>query len=575
MPHTPYRARRYLTPEIDLDDWSQLEPFFTELLERRPDSAAALEEWITECDELTAAVAESGAWKYIRMTCQTDDDERREAYYHFIREIEPRLKPLLFEFQKLYLANPHLEELDPIRFEVYNRSTRTAVELFREENIPLQTEVEEQSQQYGRILGGMTVDFRGEEKTLQQMTIFLKDADRDTRREAWILTAQRRLQDRAELDELFDSLLQLRHQIARNAGCDDFRAYRWRTGGRFDYTPADCLRFHEVIEETVLPLVVEQRRLRREVLGLAELRPWDLSVDLFLERPLRPFERSEELVEGVIDIFDRLHEGLGDKLREMRRLEHLDLDNRKGKAPGGYNCPLPETGVPFIFMNAIGLHRDLTTMIHEGGHAVHSFLARDLALLEYRHTPAEVSELASMSMELLALPHLERFYADERDRDLAVYQQFNGILELLPWVAAVDAFQHWIYTNPEHSPGERTERWQELVERYLVPEVDWSGREEVLRTLWHRQLHIFEMPFYYIEYAIAQLGALQIWRNHARDGREAITAYLRALAMGYSRPIPEIYRNAGITFDFSPEVVGELMTAVGEQLREVTERLRG
>jgi oligoendopeptidase F len=574
MPATSDSNRHFLKSDVDLDNWSELEPYFKQLLTQRPDSATAMEEWLAAGDELMAAIGENGAWKYIRMTCQTDDEERSEAYTRFLREIEPKIKPLYFELQQQYLANPHHEELDHRRFEVFNRSTRNDVDLFREENIPLETEVDEKSQHYGMINGGMTVDFQGKEHTMQQMGVFAKDADQEIRREAWTLTAQRRLQEQTKLDGLFDELLQLRHQIALNAGFADFRDYSFRRKGRFDYTPDDCITFHQVIEKTVVPRVNELKRMRREVLQLDALRPWDMGVDLFIDQPLKPFGRSEELVEGVIDIFNKLHPGMGDKIDRMRSMNHLDLDSRKGKAPGGYNYPLPESGVPFIFMNAVGLHRDLTTMIHEGGHAVHAFLSRDQPLLEYRNTPSEVAELASMSMELLALPHLDRFYPDQRDRDLAIYEQFSGAIELLPWVAAVDAFQHWIYTNPQHTSEERSEQWMSLMQRFMAQEVDWSGLDDIQRTLWQRQLHIFEVPFYYIEYAISQLGALQVWRNYQHDEKKAMADYLQGLKMGYSRPIPEIYQAAGISFDFSENLIGELMTAVGDKLQDVTGRLR-
>ena len=575
MNSTPYRTRQLLKSDTAMEDWSALEPCFQQLLAQQPASAADLEKWLAGFDELLAAIGEDGAWKYIRMTCQTDDKARADAYTRFLREIEPQLKPLVQQFQQQYLANPHLEELDDRRFEVFNRSVRNEVALYRVENIPLETAVAEKNQQYSSITGGMMVRFRERDYTMQQMELFAKDADRNTRRAAWTQSAERRLAAREELDQLFDEQLQLRHQIACNAGFDNFRDYIFPAKGRFDYSAVDCQNFHTVIEQTVVPLVTELKQLRREVMQLDRLRPWDMGLDLFVDKPLQPFEKSEELVAGVIDIFNRLHPGMGDKIDQMRQLGHLDLDSRQGKAPGGYNHPLEETGVPFIFMNSVGLHSNLITMIHEGGHAVHSFLKRDQSLLEYRQTPSEVSELASMAMELLALPHLDRFYPDQRDRDLAVYQQFSRALELLPWVATVDAFQHWIYTNPEHNVAERTDYWEALIQRFMASEVDWSGLEETQRSLWQRQLHIFEMPFYYIEYAIAQLGALQLWRNFQVDGPATMNCYLDALAMGYSRPIPEIYQKAGISFDFSRELVGELMTAAGGVLQEVTSRLRG
>lgn len=546
---------RDLVPEqADLGRWSEIEPLFDELEERPLEQREQLEAWLIDISELASALSEEGSVRYIRMTCQTDDPEHEKAYLHFVTEIEPRLKPRFHRLQQRYVRSRARDGLPRQRYEVLDRNMENAVALFREENVPLETEDQKLGQRYQKLTGAMTVEYGGQERTLQQMARFLEEPRREVRREAWELVVERRMDDRDEINALFDEMLSLRQQRAEHAGFDSFLDYAFRARERFDYTPEDCLRFHQAVERHIVPLRRELERERRQTMGLGRLRPWDLDVDPEGRPPLRPFSAADELVEGCEEIFRRVDPEFGDHFREMIDLGLLDLESRKGKAPGGYQATLDERRLPFIFMNAVGRNGDLRTLLHEGGHAFHTFSTRGEPIHAYRHAPTEFAEVASMGMELLSAPELEVFYKPE-EADRARREHLKGIATILPWIATIDAFQHWIYTHPGHSQEEREEKWLELHERFGGME-SWEGYEEALRSAWQRQLHLFLIPFYYIEYGIAQLGALGIWLRALEDRGEAIRMYRRALELGGARPLPQLFEAAGLRFDFGPEAVG-------------------
>ncbi|MDR5683882.1 MAG: M3 family oligoendopeptidase [Armatimonadota bacterium] len=561
--------RRFVPTDANMGDWAHIEPLFRELLDRKIDSSAALQRWLEDLSELQSAVAEEGSRRYVAMTQQTDDPQREQAYLHFVREIRPRLEPMVFALKKKYLATPHRHGLPQDRYFVFDRDTANDVELFREENIPLHVREAELQQQYQKITGGMTVHYRGEERTLQQMARFLEEPDRSVRQEAWERIVGRRLQEREAIEAIYEQLLSLRQQIARNAGFTNYLDYGFRAKGRWDYTPEDCERFHAAVAEHVVPVVQRLYEERRARLGLDALRPWDLDVDPLGRSPLRPFEHAGELVEKCERVFARVTPALGEQFRFMVERDLLDLDSRKGKAPGGYQATMHERRWPFIFMNAVGRDGDVRTIVHEGGHAFHALAAREEPLLKYRHAPLEFAEVASMGMEVLALPHLEVFYPDPDDARRARRDFFEGVVRLMPWIAIVDAFQHWIYTHPEHTRDERRAKWLELSRRFR-PGIDWSGYEEAEAHAWHAQLHIFLHPLYYIEYGIAQLGALQLWLASRDDYAGAVRRYRAALALGGSRPLPDLFAAAGLRFAMDAGVVAPLAAALGEELRELS-----
>ncbi len=558
--------RRYLPESFEVTDWPALQPYFDELQARPVPNAARLERWLLDRSELEATLSENLAWRYIRMTCETQDAARTAAFQYFVNEIEPHVAPYDHALNEKLLAAPDLPALDPARYRVFLRSVRRASEIFRAENIPLKTEISTQQQQYAALAGAMTVALDGQELTLPQAADRLKSPDRAVRETAWRAVQKRRLLDSQALDALFDELLALRHQVALNAGFANFRDYMFAALGRFDYTPQDCFDFHAAIRETVVPLIDSLDLQRRHDLGQPALRPWDLDVDPSGQPPLRPFATGEELLEKTITVFHNLDPYLGNCLQTMRQMGHLDLESRKGKAPGGYNYPLDETGVPFIFMNATSSLRDVVTMLHEGGHAVHSFLTRHLPLGADKHPPSEVAELASMSMELMSMDQWATFFPNPADLRRAKKTHLEGVLETFPWVATIDKFQHWIYEHPQQTAAERRAEWVRVFDEFNQRTVDWRGLEAYKPILWQKQLHLYEVPFYYIEYALAQLGAIAVWRNYRQNPAEALAGYQRALALGYTAPIGEIYAAAGIKFDFSTAYLRQLADFVREEM---------
>ncbi len=467
-----------------------------------------------------------------------------------------------------YLDAPERAELPRERFAVLDRALENRRALFREANIPRETQLAELEQQYQKIMGAMTVAFRDQERTLVQMAPFLEETDRSLRQEAWELGARRRLQDREAIDNLFDQMKDLRIAVAHEAGFANFVEYAFRNRERFDYGIEDSIRFHEAVEKVVVPLMRRIQEEHKAALGLETFRPWDGAVDPLGRPPLHPFQDVEQLAAGTEAIFSEVDAELGAQFAYLRQHELLDLANRKGKAPGGYQTTLEDARLPFIFMNAVGLDADVRTLLHEGGHAFHTLACRGEPLAAYRDSPLEFCEVASMTMELLGARRLDPFY-NAKDASRSNRKLLEGIVLILPWIATVDAFQHWLYTHPTHTRDQRKTAWNELLERFGGI-VDWSGYEEARNHSWHRQLHIFLYPFYYIEYGIAQLGALQIWQSALTNRAAAVADYKKALALGGSRPLPDLFAAAGIRFDFSAEQIGSLMTTIRTELDKLS-----
>lgn len=557
--------RRFLPDNLQVTSWEVLEPYFTGLLGRGINSRAGLEEWLKDRSELEAFVSEDLAWRYVRMTCDTENKDLEQAYLFFITEIEPKVSPLNDQLNKKMMSSPFISELDHDKYFIYLRGIKKEMELFREENVPLIAEISAESQKYGAIAGSMTVNIDGKELTLQQASNYLKNPDRSKREEAFRKISEKRLEHAARLDELFDRLISLRHRVAVNAGFANYRDYMFAALGRFDYTPEDCFRFHEAIRTEVLPLVKQFNTLREQELG-HKLRPWDTEVDTRNRPALEPFTNGADLLEKTIRCFRKVDEYFAWCIETMEKMNRLDLESRKGKAPGGYNYPMAETGVPFIFMNAASSTRDVETMVHEGGHAVHSFLSKDLELAAFKNCPSEVAELASMSMELISYDGQDEFYSNPQDFTRARNEHLEGIIKILPWIATIDKFQHWIYTNPDHTAEDRKNYWLQLSNEFGTGMIDWNGLEQIQAYTWQKQLHLFEVPFYYIEYGMAQLGALAVWENYIRNKQEAVRQYKEALALGYTRTIGEIYRTAGIEFSFSADYIRRLMSFTRSQL---------
>lgn len=561
--------RKFLPEDFTVKNWAQLLPYFQDLLERKIDNKANLMNWFIDRSELESILSEDLAWRYIKMSCDTENGEKRKSFEFFVNEIEPKVAPISNDLNKKAVESPFLNEIDDSGYKIMIRNMVKQIEIFRDENIPLKTKLQTESQKFGQISGAMTIEIDGKELTLQQAAVKLQSIDRKLREEVYNKISLRRLADREKLDDLFTLLVRLRDEIARNADFANFRDYMFASMGRFDYEPQDCFDFHESIRSEVVPLLNEQAADRKKNLSFATLKPWDKAVDILGRQALVPFTNSNELVERTIACFDALDPFLGQCLRIMREMNHLDLESRKGKAPGGYNYPLAEIGVPFIFMNATSTLRDMVTIMHEGGHAVHSFLTRKLELGDFKNPPSEVAELASMSMELISMDHWNLFFQKKEDLKRAKIEHLEQIIETLPWVATIDKFQHWIYENPTHNHDERRVVWNKIFQQFSDSITDWTGLEENRNYLWQKQLHLFEVPFYYIEYGMAQLGAIAVWKNYKENHIKGLKGYMDALKLGYTKTIPEVYAAANIKFDFSKTYISELMAFVKEELHKL------
>jgi oligoendopeptidase F len=559
----------FLPEHFSLIDWATLEPYFIQLQNREINSSEDLEQWLKDMSEMEAFISEDACWRQVRMTCDTENKTLEEAFNFFFMEIQPKIQPYADILNKKLVECPFTNGLDQEKYFTYLRSVKKSIDLFREANIPLQAEAAVLQQQYGSIAGKMMIEQDGQEYTLQQAGKFLESEDRSIRETVYKKISERRLADKEPLNELFSKLVALRHQVALNAGFSNYRDYKFAEMGRFDYTPASCFQFHEAVKKEVVPLVNQIYREQQQRLGLDSMRPWDTEAEPAGIEPLRPFTDGRDLLDKSIQCLDALNPFFGDCLRKMDALNHLDLDSRKGKAPGGYNMPLAESGAPFIFMNAASQMSDLTTMVHEGGHAIHSFLAHGLELTGFKEYPTEMAEVASMSMELFTMDHWDVFFDNEEEMKRAKRHQLERVITIFPWIATIDKFQHWVYENPTHTIEERKENWLRILNEFATTAIDYSGLEAFRSYNWQRQLHLFEVPFYYIEYGIAQLGAIGMWKQYRDNPEKALENYMKGLSLGGTKTLPELYAAAGIDFDFSPEKISELMIFVKNELEKL------
>lgn len=560
------KKRYFVSEEFVPDKWESIEPYYQLLLKADLNDVASFRNWLRNISELEAIISENAGWRYIRMTCDTANKEHQEAYTYFVTEIEPRIAPLSHQLNEKVINCPYKDDFNEDAFKILFKNIEKDFKIFREENIPLKTEIQTLYKEYGAISGAMTVTIDEKEITLQQAATILESTDRSKREDAYMSISNRRYQDKDKLDELFNKLISLRQKVAQNADFQNFRDYMFTAMGRFDYTPQDCFDFHESAQKEIVPILNQLAKDRKEKLAIADLKPWDKAVDTTRKPPLVPFKNTSDLIEKTIACFNRLDPFLGECIKTMKEIKHLDLDSRIGKAPGGYNYPLSEIGIPFIFMNATSTLRDMVTILHEGGHAVHSVVTKDLELTDFKHTPSEVAELASMSMELISMDHWDIYFENEDELKRAKKEHLEQIIETLPWVAIIDKFQHWIYENPNHSIADRKAKWNEILGAFSDSVTDWTGLEKYRDYVWQKQLHLFEVPFYYIEYGFAQLGAIAVWKRYKEDPKKGLDGYLAALKLGYTKSIPEIYKAANIEFNFSREYISELIAFVQAEL---------
>ena len=566
IPNKP--IREFVPKNLIIDSWGKIQPLFDNLLERKINNVNELEKWMSDRSELTAVLEEDLAWRYIKMNIDTNDKDKSQKFHFWINEISPNMSPYSHSLNIKLVECKYIDDLDSDKYKIYIRGIKNSISIFREENIPLFTKMETKQQEYGSIVAKMNIEVNGEKLTMQKAQLLLKDTNRSFREEIYNKIQKRRLQDEKVLDNLYDELIELRQKIANNAGFKNYRDYMFSAMGRFDYTATDCYNFHDAIEQEIVPIITSLEKKRKEKLNYEVYRPWDTTVDTDGLPALNPFKDENNLTNLTIECFEKLRPYFGECISIMRKMEHLDLESKNGKAPGGFMYPLHEIGVPFIYMNAVGSQRDLVTMVHEGGHAIHSFLSRKLKLTEFKSTPSEVAELASMSMELLSMKYWDVFYPNRNDLKRAKKEQLEKALEGLPWIAAIDKFQHWIYTN-NHTSKERKEKWIEIDKELGNQVVNWDGYENSQAIMWQKQLHLYEVPFYYIEYGMAQLGAIAIWREFILKGEEAIDKYIEALKLGYTKSISEIYETAGIKFNFSSDYVKELADFIKSELDKI------
>lgn len=558
--------RKFVPENFNPDEKKEVSALYGQLLQRDiPVDAAKLRQWILDWSELESVLGEVSCRRYVAMTCNTADEKAAKAYADFVENIQPIMNEYDDKLNKKLVAHPSKAALQG-EFGEWFKGVQVSLDLFSPDNIPLETEENKEIQAYQKITGGMSVEFDGEVKTMQQLGAYMEKTDRDLRERAWRTMWERRLKDKEALDNSFDNLFAIRKQIAKNAHCKDFIDYIFLAKHRFDYSPADCEAFHESIEKFVLPLQKEIYRRRAQKMGLDKLRPWDLSVDPMNRAPLKPYSTGDELIEKVDQIFESIHPQAGKWAREMQAKKLIDPDSRLGKAPGGYQIGFDESRLPFIFMNSAETDRDIYTLLHESGHSFHQFALADQPIFPYRDVPAEFAEVASMSMELIGTSNLKPFYGDDKEAiERSIVGELEDVVWLFPWVASIDSFQHRLYSFPEHTADDRSDIWDEIMDRYDAG-VDYSGLEAVRRNLWQKQLHLFECPFYYIEYGIAQIGALQVWANFKKDPKKAIDDLFKAESLGSSRPVKELFEAANIKFDFTPKTLEPLMQVVWDEL---------
>ena len=551
--------------------WDKYEPYFDSLLDQEI-TLGEIETWVKYWSDLTELVGEVGTEVYVATTLDTSDENAKKRFHEFLENISENSSSKNQLLKKKLLDSG----LEPANFEIPLRSFKSDVELFREENLSLMTNDSKLSKEYDTIIGAQTVVWDGEEVTIPQLTPVLLGTDRVKREKAWKLASERRLKDREEINQIWKQMLELRVEIAKNAGFDNYRSWRWEYLKRFDYTPEDCLKFHEAIEKVVMPFANRLMRERKEKLGLENLKPWDLSVDPDGRPPLVPFQNAGELEDKCHNIFKAVDPELGNHFDIMRENKLLDLENRKGKAPGGYCTEYYYQRLPFIFMNAVGTHSDVQTMLHEGGHAFHVFESNQLPYSAQREVGMEFAEVASMAMELLAAPYITKdfggFY-DVDDANRARIEHMEKSVMFWPYMAVVDAFQHWAYTNPEKAmkPDNCDAEWTKLWKRFQTFEdLDSSEFEDVIATGWHNKLHIYHVPFYYVEYGMAQLGAIQIWGNALENQGDAVEKYRNALSKGGNATLPELFETAGARFEFDEPMLDYAVNLIDKKIKELS-----
>ncbi|RPH32878.1 MAG: M3 family oligoendopeptidase [Bacteroidales bacterium] len=558
----------FLPSDFFIIDWNSIEPYFIQLDAMPLSSEDELNRFLQCKTELEMTIDEDQAWRYIRFNIDTRNEAAKKAFEYFIDEVEPKVESWFNRIDRKLADSESFRMFEQLHV-IPARLLKKNIEIFREENLQIFAELQKEEQEYGAIMSEIAIEINDNRYTLQQAAELLQENDRSFRELVYWQIFEKRVEKSEVLNELLSKLLRKRYKIAINAGYKNFRDYQHFNLGRFDYTVEDIQSFHNVIASEVNPIVEDIMQARKDALGVERLKPWDLQVDIEGKKPLRPFSSNEILTQKAIECFTAVNPDFANIFTQLDAEKLLDLDSRFGKAPGGFNYPLHKSNRSFIFMNATGSMNDFETLMHEGGHAFHAYYYNHWPLIDYMNTPSEIAELASMSMELISMEHWGMVLTDTSELKRAKRKQLEGSIIILAWIAAVDKFQHWLYMNPEHSHHERDLAWTNIYREFSSHTIDWEGAESAFVFAWQRQLHIFEMPFYYIEYAFAQLGAIAIWKNYRQNPKETLDKHIKMMKLGYSRPLPELYKEAGIEFSFTKEYLSELMFFAKNELSKL------
>ncbi|MEO0237287.1 MAG: M3 family oligoendopeptidase [candidate division WOR-3 bacterium] len=554
---------------FEIKEWDDLKEYYDDILNREIKNDHDLLELLEDFSSISEFLSESYGWAYINMTRDTQNKEYRERFLVFNDQIEPKLKEVNFEILKKIVNCEYLSKLDQSKWGILIKRFKNEVEIFRKENIQIDTEITKKTMEYQQTIGSIIINFRGKEYTLPQMALFLQSKDRDERKEAFDAVVKKRMEYADKIENILSELTALRNQKAKNANFKNYVELRFRELERFDYGIKECEEFHNSVLEVVTPIYGEIIKEKKQKMNLNKIKPYDLTATSSDEVVLKPFENTEDFIEKSKKVFYSVDKRFGEVFEKVVEKKHLDLESRKGKAPGGYNYPLYKTGLPFIFMNSSGVHSDMKTLMHETGHAVHTVAVKDLFTYFYKSTPSEIAEFASMGMELLTYDRWDIFYKDQQSLKQAKKKHLENIISFFPWCAVVDKFQHFIYSKENISSSERKEYFKNIYNEFSEKFVDWSDYEDYLEISYHKQLHIFEMPFYYIEYGIAQLGALQLWINYRENPKKAIDDYLSALKVGSSLKISNVYQIANVKFDFSKKMMEKLIGFTFDEYKKV------
>ena len=557
---------------IDISNVLQLEKTLSTLLNKMISSKLDLENWLKEQSKVIWDIEEQLRSHYIAFQCNTDDKEIKDTFEHDQQFVKPLLKRYQNLLDNKYLESPFRMELDSNVYGLLDAKIKNAQKLFCEENIELEIQEDKLVTEYFEITGGLNGIWDGEEKTITELQSYLQDSNRDTRKKAKTIISEQFLSVEKELQNILNQLIEIRHQKAKNIQLENYRDYMFKKYERFDYSAIDCYELAESIRKYVVPLKDKILLEKKDKLQLDTLRPWDVSAVTPDQKVLKPIANENDLIEKSTHIFNKLDVEFSALLNRMYKHNCLDLTSRKGKAAGGFCEYLPASQLSYIFMNLNYTQDDIVTFIHEMGHSIHNELIKPLKLRQYIEIPAETAELASMTMELFSLNYWDTFYTDKKDLKQAKINFFKDVISYLPIMLIVDQFQHWLYENPSHTSKERNEKYLQLQKHYQSSVIHIDGYENWIATSWLPVLHIFEVPFYYIEYAIAQLGALQMYKQYKEDPKQALENYKKALSLGSSQSIKEVYEAAGIRFDFSSETIKELMAFVEKEL-ELLEQL--